>query len=91
MSDECPNAHAQSTDLDLADLAARTDGCCGSDLKELCRLAAMAGVRDLLRASKPGVGSSEDAVAVQAGIRPLTQADLVAALGELMRARLERS
>lgn len=33
-------------DVDIEDLAALTDGCSGSDLKELCRLAALRCVRD---------------------------------------------
>ena len=42
----------QFTGIDLPELAKQTEGFSGSDLKELCRNAAVYRVRDLLRAEK---------------------------------------
>lgn len=49
------NHTSVSPDFSLAELARRTDGLSGSDLRETCRSAAMAPVREVMR-EKGGKG-----------------------------------
>ncbi|ORX61678.1 AAA-domain-containing protein [Hesseltinella vesiculosa] len=69
-----------SADFDLDTLAKRTDGCSGSDLKELCRHAAMIPIREYIRTVQPK--NSDDASQDLKGVdtsgvqtRPLTLED----------------
>ncbi|ORZ07654.1 P-loop containing nucleoside triphosphate hydrolase protein [Absidia repens] len=72
-------------DFDMKELVQRTAGCSGSDLKELCRNAAMIPIREIVRKEQPK--DSEDASQdlahldiknLDKNLRPLTVADFYA-------------
>ncbi|RUS22220.1 putative MSP1-intra-mitochondrial sorting protein [Endogone sp. FLAS-F59071] len=63
--------------LDVEQLVLRTDGCSGSDLKEICRNAAMIPVREYVR--KAGVGIDVETLDIEnIEIRPLLMDDFFA-------------
>ncbi|KAL7423000.1 mitochondrial dynamin GTPase Msp1 [Cryptotrichosporon argae] len=72
-------AHTKlAPDCSIEALARRTDGLSGSDLKETCRNAAMAPVRELMREKgKAGKAGLEEARKEGFKVRPLTNADFV--------------
>jgi len=71
------------SDLNLEDIAARTEGCNGADLKEISRVAALQRVKAVIQSFKSrdaGTGSSRGESEVSLGSesmygRPLCQAD----------------
>jgi SpoVK/Ycf46/Vps4 family AAA+-type ATPase len=79
--------------LDFAALARVTGGYSGSDLKELCRAAAMAPVRDFMKtyrepaadaATKGADGVNEDTEAEKEKLRPLSMRDLQIAMQSVL-------
>ncbi|RUO95866.1 P-loop containing nucleoside triphosphate hydrolase protein [Jimgerdemannia flammicorona] len=65
--------------LDMDDLVRRTAGCSGSDLKEVCRNAAMIPVREYVRSTGLGMEMTPEALeAENVNIRPLRLVDFFA-------------
>ncbi|SAM03922.1 hypothetical protein [Absidia glauca] len=71
--------------FDMAELVQRTAGCSGSDLKELCRNAAMIPIREIVRKEQPkdSEDASQDLIHldiknIDKDLRPLTVADFYA-------------
>ncbi|XP_064418182.1 outer mitochondrial transmembrane helix translocase [Latimeria chalumnae] len=67
--------------VNLLDIAKEAEGFSGSDLKEMCRDAALLCVRDYVRNSMPENSSNEDE------IRPIKQQDLYRAIDKLKKSK----
>ncbi|KAL4444228.1 hypothetical protein ABPG75_011965 [Micractinium tetrahymenae] len=81
-----PEFGAALSEAELAQLAAATNGCTGSDLAAMCREAAMVPVRELLTGWRCGGGSGGggNGGGLQlAHVRPVGCADLLAAIAKL--------
>nr|XP_014339818.1 PREDICTED: ATPase family AAA domain-containing protein 1-A-like [Latimeria chalumnae] len=87
-----------SSGINLKEMAERTEGYCGSDLKELCREAAMYRVRDYVRAQEMKLamqqlqGTDEEERPVEEEkLRPISQLDLIYSLEKLKESRAATS
>lgn len=79
-----PPCHPPCSEAELAQLAAVTAGCTGSDLAAVCREAAMTPVRELVAGWRGGGSGSGDASELHlARVRPVCCADLLAAVSKL--------
>ncbi|PSC75328.1 putative phytol kinase chloroplastic [Micractinium conductrix] len=85
-----PEVAARLSSNEVAELAAATEGLTGSDLAAVCRDAAMAPVRELLRGAATGglqnamaaaaAGAAAGQQGLMAALRPVTAADFAAAV-----------
>jgi SpoVK/Ycf46/Vps4 family AAA+-type ATPase len=78
-----------SVPLFLPELATRTEGYSGSDLKELCKAAAMVGVQErtavFAEQRVMGKKTAGAAVDITAKVRPITKEDLEKAMGKVQK------
>ncbi|XP_076052258.1 no mitochondrial derivative [Oratosquilla oratoria] len=84
-------------DLDVAAIARKTESFSGSDLRELCRNAAMYRLRDYMRMNMEAAeanrddnqsGNSDDSENYEDAMRPMTQSDFIQALGKMLESRV---
>ncbi|TNN29403.1 ATPase family AAA domain-containing protein 1-B [Liparis tanakae] len=66
--------------VDLVDVAKETDGFSGSDLREMCRDAALLCVRDFIHTQSDSPS--------EVGIRPIHQSDLEKAIGKMKKSKM---
>ncbi|GFR17743.1 ATPase family AAA domain-containing protein 1-B [Trichonephila clavata] len=83
-----------SEDVNIEEIAKRTDSFSGSDLRELCRNAALYRVRDYCNAelkNKSETESSPDAEVFHDALRPISMEDFVNALSRMKDSKVHTS